>query len=483
MNSEDLRVRIAPYAGNPRYWQYGGKPILLLGGSKTDHLFLLDDLESHLDEAHSVGVNYLRNTMSQREAKELKPYRLLDNGKFDLDEWNDEYWLRFERMLSGTRRRGIIVQIEVWDRFDFSMDFWSHSPWNPRNNVNYTADSSGLSDSYPTHPNTDLQPFFHTVVGMPHFDERLTDIRRRQEQFVRKMLGYSLPYPNVLYCMDNETSTPAAWGESWIKFIRSEAEAQGVEVHLTDMFDDVFVPEESHKLRCALENPSTYTFLDVSQVNSRNFGEAHWEKVMWIVHEAERAPRPINNVKIYGDGHKSFGTGGPQDGVERFVRNILAGCAAARFHRDGSGIGLSYIAKAAISAVRKLEELITPWTMRPAMHLLTERGYNQAYAAATEDRSACAVYFTYGGAVRLHLSDPAAPAATATATTPAPARAAAPATVADEPSSVTGAAYSVRWIDVSAGTWGPVERVSGQPAVLLGAPDAGGWIAVVTRDG
>ena len=30
--------RIQPYETNPRYWQYKGKPVLLLGGSKDDDL-------------------------------------------------------------------------------------------------------------------------------------------------------------------------------------------------------------------------------------------------------------------------------------------------------------------------------------------------------------------------------------------------------------------------------------------------------------
>ena len=31
--------RIRPYAKNPRYWQYNGKPVMLLGGSNDDNLF------------------------------------------------------------------------------------------------------------------------------------------------------------------------------------------------------------------------------------------------------------------------------------------------------------------------------------------------------------------------------------------------------------------------------------------------------------
>ncbi|MFQ6097079.1 MAG: hypothetical protein ACE5O2_05070, partial [Armatimonadota bacterium] len=97
--------RIQPYTKNLRYWQYKGKPILLLGGSKTDHIFLLDDLKEHLDEIAAVGGNYVRNTMSQRESRELKPHKLLPDAKFDLDQWNPEYWQRFANMLKWTAER------------------------------------------------------------------------------------------------------------------------------------------------------------------------------------------------------------------------------------------------------------------------------------------------------------------------------------------------------------------------------------------
>ena len=68
LSAEDKNAdRIQPYTENPSYWQYEGKPVMLLGGSKTDHIFLLDDLKTHLDEIQEVGANYVRNTMSQRE--------------------------------------------------------------------------------------------------------------------------------------------------------------------------------------------------------------------------------------------------------------------------------------------------------------------------------------------------------------------------------------------------------------------------------
>ncbi len=154
---------IQPYSQNPRYWQYNGKPVMLLGGSQTDHLFLLDGLKKHLDEMQAVGGNYVRNTMSQREAKELKAHKLLPDGKFDLNQWNEEYWTHFQNMLKWTVEREIIVQIEVWDRFDYLTEHWEISPWNPGNNVNYTYEQTGFAAEYPQHSGRDLQSFFHSI--------------------------------------------------------------------------------------------------------------------------------------------------------------------------------------------------------------------------------------------------------------------------------------------------------------------------------
>jgi len=35
----NIDQRIKPWGANPRYWQYKGRPVLLLGGSREDNLF------------------------------------------------------------------------------------------------------------------------------------------------------------------------------------------------------------------------------------------------------------------------------------------------------------------------------------------------------------------------------------------------------------------------------------------------------------
>jgi len=458
--------RIKPYAKNPRYWQYKGSPVMLLGGSKTDHIFLLDDLKAHLDEMQAVGANYVRNTMSQREGKDLKPHKLLPDGKFDMDQWNEEYWTRFQNMLKWTAEREIFVQIEGWDRFDYAdwdkeAQRWQSSPWNPKNNINYSYDQTGFAKKYGNGQlYNDEHPFFHTIEGTSHYKSCFALIRKYQEAFVDKMLSYSLPYGHVLYCMNNETSSEVGWGQYWIRFIQAKAAEKGALVHTTDMFDDAFRAEKAENTRIILGDPDHYTFTDISQVNSRNFDETHWDRLQWLIREVNKTyPRPSNHTKIYGSGYKSFGTGGPEDGIERFWRNILGGSASSRFHRPDSGNGLNDHAKASIKAARILEGLIKFWDITPQMGLLSDRESNEAYLAAKPDESYM-LYFTNGGSVGLDLSG--APGS-----------------------------FDVTWISVSMGVRTQTsaaggyrlmkKTIKGGGVVTISAPYKGGWVVAITK--
>lgn len=443
--------QLQPWSENPTYWQYKGEPVLLLGGSKTDHLFLAEGLLEHLNEIHEVGGNYVRNTMSQREALSLKPYEYKNDGTFDLNHWNTEYWSRFEEMLRLTHERDIIVQIEVWDRFDFSREFWEISPWNPKLNTNYTYEETGFDPTYPKHPSSDKQPFFHSIPGMPLYTTKLNLIRTYQEAFVSKMLSYSLNYSNVLYCMNNETTTPKEWGQYWINFITQKAAEKGVKIFLTDMFDDAHLGDKAVNTPVIFEDAGHYQFADISQVNSRNFGDGHWSELLYLIGKVnEKYPRPSNHTKIYGGGYKSFGTGGQEDGIERFWRNILAGSASARFHRPDSGNGLNDRAKASIKAVRLLESMIKLWDVSPQMQLLSDRQPNEAYVAAKTGEKYI-VYFPYGGDIDLDLTN-------------------------------TAKDFQFKWISITEGRWlsEDPEIVEGGTKVKLKAPYKGGWLAVGT---
>jgi hypothetical protein len=434
------RDRIRPYAANPRYWQYKGAPLWLLGGSKDDNLFQIPDLEAHLDEMAAAGANYIRNTMSDRRdfGYEVYPFLRLPNGQYDLNQWNPEYWNRFERMLELTAERDIIVQIEVWDRFDYSRNNWTPHPYNPENNVNYTAAESGLANGYPDHPAGNRQPFFFTTPAQNN--NRIVLVH--QQKFVSNMLSYALRYNHVLYCIDNETSADEQWASYWTAFIRETAAKADKQVCITEMWDDWDLRAERH--RRTLDHPETYDFADVSQNNQKK-GQVHWDNFQWVRQYIAEKPRPLNTVKTYGADGGRYGN--TDDGLERWWRHIIGGAAAARFHRPPAGLGLADDAIASLKSARFLETHLKPWELEPANHLLVDREDNEAYAAANA-AGEVAVYFTNGGEVGLRLEASQKP-------------------------------RDLIWVDIARGTVYAGATTIREAPLRLQAPSGGHWLALV----
>lgn len=442
----DDSPRIQPWSENPSYWQYKGKPVLLLGASDDDNLFQwpLEKLGPQLDAMVASGANYIRNTMSDRHDRgwELYPFEKLDTGKYDLDHWNAAYWKRFEKLLHLTAERGIIVQIEVWDRFDYSTKYWPPHPYNPKNNINYSSEESGLAIDYPQHPGANQQPFFFTTPGQRNNRVLLS----YQEKFVDKMLSCTLPYHHVLYCMDNETNAEEAWGRYWAGFIRGRAKAAGKSVCLTEMWDDWNLRGAHHQR--TLDHPERYDFADVSQ-NNQMKGQVHWDNFQWVRQHIAKHPRPLNTVKTYGaDG---FRFGDSDEGIHRWWRHVIGGAASARFHRPAAGLGHSARSIAALRAARCLESLMPLWDINPANHLLGERAADEAYLAADPGTGRYALYFTRGGSVTVDLSGAGA-----------------------------AGGLQIRWISLATGkiSSGAKEIGIGK-AVTITAPDNKGSVAVI----
>ncbi len=386
---------IEPWKENPWYWSHHGQPVLLLGGSDDDNLFQWPKarLIPQLERIARAGGNVIRNTMSDRRdgGFEVYPFLQLDNGKYDLSQWNPEYWQRFDTMLTETARRGIFVQIEIWDRFDYTdvrandPKRWERHPYSPANNVNYTFEQSGFARRYQQHPGQNKQPFFFTTPKQ----RNNTVVLKYQEAFVNKLLDHLLPFEHVLVCIDNETRADPEWGEYWAKLVRRRSEAAGKRVMITEMWDDWDLTASRH--RQTFDHPELYDFVDVSQ-NNQNSGQKHWDNFLYVRNYLGKRPRPINTTKTYGaDGNKFKHT--DQDAIERFWRHLLAGAASIRFHRPDSGLGINDRAVACLAAARKVHAQVPLWSVEPANDLLSDREENEAFVAASAGRDAFVLYF------------------------------------------------------------------------------------------
>lgn len=429
--------RIQPYAKNRYYWQYKGKPVMLLGGTMTDKLFQVPTLISQLDLLQSVGGNYVRNTMSSYAADDPAPFARVGE-KFNLDRWDQEYWRRFRLLLAESAKRDIIVQIEVWATFNYYRVGWERNAFNPKNNVNYTVAESGLPTEVTTHPTSTENDFFRSVPK----GKNLKVVLSYQERFVEKMLSYSLPYGNVLYCMDNETSVTPNWGAYWAKFIRRKAAEAGKQVETTEMWDAWNLSDESHD--AIFLHPETYTFLDISQ-NNHQKGQTHYDNALKRRHSIKAQPRPLTNTKIYGGLAGTFGAG--VDGTERFWRNIFGGHAGARFHRPWNGHGLTEWGQMMIRSARDVTDAFDLFSAEPRNDLLGEREENEAYCLATPGKQ-YAVYFPRPGEVTLDLSD-------------------------------ARGTLLIRWYDIHRKIWYPAEEIQGGGVVTLRVPGRSQFAVVI----
>jgi len=435
--------RIRPYENNPAYWQYKDKPVLLLGGSIEDNLFQIPDIARELDLLKSVGGNYVRCTMSSRDEGNVWPFEKdQTTGLYDLNEPGAEFWTRFERFLKLTDERDIIVQIEVWATFDFYRQCWDANPFNPKNNVSYTAEQSRLPVVVGSHPTRCENPFFWTIPA--EHDNQV--VLKYQQAFVDEMLSISLPYGNVLYCMDNETSVTPEWGWYWAKYIQAVARKAGLEVQTTEMWDKWDLSHAQHDN--TFDHPEIYSFADISQ-NNHQQGQAHWDgaqKQRRRVASSGRV-RPLNCVKVYGADTGRFGN--DRDGQERFWRNVFGGLAASRFHRPGSGLGLNAKAQANIKSMRMLTDQMQVFACLPHNDLLADRSANEAYCMADPPR-VYAVYFTDGGRVMLDVS------------------------------AAGDRELSCRWLDIAQSKWSDPQPPSVEGGrIELKTPSTGFWAALV----
>lgn len=339
---------IQAYTENSWYWQYQQKPLLLIGGSGNDNLFQWEGrkLTDHLDLLKSTGGNYVRNTMSDRDDESVYAVKEIEEGVYDLNQWNDEYWNRLKFFLDETKKREIIVQLTLWDWFDLG-------PYQPRinhpyyssNNVNWqegTIESAG--DFYGGSLYRNNEP-----------------VLTFQNRYVDKLLSITLAYDHIIYNVNNESSVGAEWENHWAKYLKGSSKSQGKNIYVTSM---QLLPGNS--VRHVMTNKDLYSYAEVSQNNQDAVGAVgrkHYDSLIYwrgMIEAQQGGPMPINNVKIYGAGegeNRAAGTG--REAIERFWRNIFAGAASSSFHRaeGGWGIGLSVDAQHALkSASMFLEE-------------------------------------------------------------------------------------------------------------------------------
>lgn len=144
---------------NPHYFLYQGKATVLV--TSAEHygaLLNLDfDYETYLKTLAAEGMNYTRiftgtyfeipgesfsiqnNTLAPLEGRVITPWQQVtdDSGqaKYDLTQWNPEYFDRLADFVKLAETLGVIVEVTFFSSI-YRDEHWDISPQNPENNVN-----------------------------------------------------------------------------------------------------------------------------------------------------------------------------------------------------------------------------------------------------------------------------------------------------------------------------------------------------------
>jgi hypothetical protein len=150
-------IRLLPE--NPHYFEYKGKPLVLVTSAEHYGALLNADFDyrKYLETLASTGMNYTRifagtyaeipgesfgiqyNTLAPQPDKFLTPwsYSLDASGGriYDLDQWNDEYFKRLHDIMKISAVYDIIVEVTLFTSI-YRDEHWAISPENPENNLN-----------------------------------------------------------------------------------------------------------------------------------------------------------------------------------------------------------------------------------------------------------------------------------------------------------------------------------------------------------
>lgn len=199
-------IRLLP--ANPHYFLFRGKAVALItSGEHYGAVLNRDfDFQRYLSTLDTDGLNYTRlfvgayvevpaisfgivhNDLAPEPGRFLAPWARSGTpgyagggNKFDLDQWDSEYFSRFRDFLSAAAKHGIVVEISLFSSL-YGDAQWQLSPFNPANNVN------------------NLSPIdwkkLHTLEN--------GGILAYQEKYARKLVREANSFDNVIFEIQNE---------------------------------------------------------------------------------------------------------------------------------------------------------------------------------------------------------------------------------------------------------------------------------------
>ena len=211
---------ISLHPQNPHYFLYGGKPAVLITSAEHYGAVLNAefDYKKYLQTMHDEGMNYTRifagsygeipgsfgienNSLASAVGSFIAPWKRVEEPglfkgekKFDLNEWNPEFFERLKDFISLADELGIVVEVTFFCS-TYQDNIWERNPFNPGNNINsipvnlQRKKSNTLSNS--------------TLTGF-------------QQKLVEKIVTELNAFDNVFYEIQNEP-----WADDGVKVMRT----------------------------------------------------------------------------------------------------------------------------------------------------------------------------------------------------------------------------------------------------------------------
>ncbi len=351
-------ARVQPYAENPRYLAMDGVPFFAIGAthrhswtpiSRPAQFELLQDLDrlaavmARIDSPHVRGfvrcmpydpMNHMHDGAVDPV---LQPWKRLDDGRYDLAEFEPAWQERLRSFLNAARERGILVSLEVWDDWSVTRGIggawdpgpghaWHSHPFQPDNNVNYGR------QVLPHTTRACVSPFYQTLPGA-NGNQTVLDF---QQHYVDHLIGIAGDYPNVIWNLSNETRATLAWSRYWADYLRERLPAGAMIGEMPSTTGRDGVGECDPDLSpLTLATDDRYDFVDVAQPVSRHgFGADPARQGIGgaqRIRQYQQAMAAAGRIKplvVSKDYHSH-----PDGGTAVLWSRLTGGAATSRFHR------------------------------------------------------------------------------------------------------------------------------------------------------
>lgn len=210
---------------NPHYFLFRGQPAVLITSAEHYGAVINPDFDyiAYLDKLHETGFNLTRifagahveaadftvlghyNTLAPRLGRLLAPWSrsqtpgyFYGGPKFDLTQWDPDYFSRLRDFIAEAGLRGIVVELTFFSP-SYTESNWRASPFNYINNVNNAG---------------------QIPISQVHKLDN-GGLLRFQDALVRKIVRETNEYDNVYYEVVNEPFWNAEVANDWQNHIIS----------------------------------------------------------------------------------------------------------------------------------------------------------------------------------------------------------------------------------------------------------------------